>query len=239
MRIESVSTVDEIRQEQITHRTVIIIDVLRSTSTIVSALAHGCKAVTPTETIGQALQLRRADTWVAGERHSKKIPEFDETNSPVSMSHLNWSIKNHLILTTTNGTRAMQKAERAEHLLIGSFLNAHACIHHAIQLKRDITLYCAGTRQEFALEDGLCAGYMIHYAKKTCQVVNVCDLSLILEAAYLACKDSVEEMLFTSTTGKRLVKHQAQADVTYAARLNPFKIVPVQKEKRILPLLGS
>ncbi|QDX93539.1 2-phosphosulfolactate phosphatase [Brevibacillus laterosporus] len=239
MRIEVVPTVEEIRLDQITHRTVIVIDVLRSTSTIISALAHGCQSVSITETIGQALSLRTNQTLLAGERQCKKIALFDENNSPIAMKKVNWEHKPHLVLTTTNGTRAMQKAEKAEHLYIAAFLNATACITQALQLKRDITLYCSGTRMEFALEDGLCAGFLVHEAKNSLPSIEVCDLAEAMRAAYQSFAPSLLQVMMNSKTGKRLRHHQHQEDIEMASQLNHYKIVPVYKEKRILPLLGS
>ncbi|MCR8995080.1 2-phosphosulfolactate phosphatase [Brevibacillus laterosporus] len=239
MRIELVPTVEEIRVEQIIHRTVIVIDVLRSTSTIVSALAHGCRIISATETIRQALALRTSESILAGERHCKKITSFDENNSPIAMKKVNWEQTPHLVLTTTNGTRAMQKAEKAENLYIASFLNASACIAQALQLKRDITLYCSGTRMEFALEDGLCAGYLVEEAKRFLPSIEVCDLAEAMRGAYQTFAPSLLQVMMNSKTGKRLQHHHYQEDIEMASQLNLYKIVPVCKEKCILPLLGS
>ncbi|MCR8981515.1 2-phosphosulfolactate phosphatase [Brevibacillus laterosporus] len=239
MRIEVVPTVEEIRAEQIIHRTVIVIDVLRSTSTIVSALAHGCQAISTTETIGKAMALRTSKSLLAGERYCKKIASFDENNSPIAMKKVNWEHTPHLVLTTTNGTRAMQKAEKAEYLYIASFLNATACITQALQLKRDITLYCSGTRMEFALEDGLCAGLLVQEAKRFLPSIEVCDLAEALQAAYQTFAPSLLQVMMNSKTGKRLQQHHHQEDIEMASQLNLYKIVPVCKEQCILPLLGS
>ncbi|MGD8191558.1 2-phosphosulfolactate phosphatase [Brevibacillus ginsengisoli] len=238
MRIEVVPTVDEIRQEQICNRTVVMLDVFRSSSTILAALAHGFESVIPVETIGQAHSLRSEQTILAGERNCKKIADFDFNNSPSEISKGHYPGKN-LVLTTTNGTRAIQKAERATQLLIGAFLNATACIKQAIASKSDITLYCAGTRQEFALEDGLAAGYMIHQAKKVNAHVHVCDLGEVLEGSYLHSKDQLPQRLLQSITGKRLLNYRFHNDLQFCSQMDLYTIVPVVKEKRILPLLVS
>lgn len=238
MRIEVVPTVDEIRQEQICNHTVVMLDVLRSSSTILAALAYGFASVIPVETIGQAYSLRSADNLLAGERHCKKIADFDFNNSPTELSRGNYFGK-HLVITTTNGTKAIQKAERSQQLLIGAFLNATACMKQALANKMDITLYCAGTRQEFALEDGLAAGYMIHQAKNLTSQLQVCDLGEVLEGSYLHYASELPQRLQQTTTGRRLVHHHFLDDLQFCSQVDLYTIVPVVKERRILPTLVS
>ncbi|MCK9909487.1 2-phosphosulfolactate phosphatase, partial [Microbacteriaceae bacterium K1510] len=105
MRIDVVPTVEEIRFEQISNRVVVILDVLRASSTIVTALANGFADVVPVETVGQAQACRGENTILAGERHCRKVSDFDYNNSPTALSKQNHQGK-RLILTTTNGTRA-------------------------------------------------------------------------------------------------------------------------------------
>ncbi|WP_027417735.1 2-phosphosulfolactate phosphatase [Aneurinibacillus terranovensis] len=234
MRIEVVPTVEEIRHEQMNHRTVIVIDVLRASSTIVTALHCGFASVIPVETVGQAYALRSPDTLLAGERHCKMISDFDYNNSPTALAKESHEGK-QLILTTTNGTRAIQKAGRADHVLIGCFLNATACMKEALSKNLDVILYCAGTRQEFALEDGLAAGCMIHAAKQLTPQVQACDLGEALKASYLHLSGDLANCLCQTTTGKRLVQHQYTDDILYCSQENLINIVPFVKEKRILP----
>ncbi|GEB31606.1 MULTISPECIES: 2-phosphosulfolactate phosphatase [Brevibacillus] len=238
MRIEVVPTVEEIRFDQISNHVVIVIDVLRASSTIVTALGNGFVCVVPVETIGQANSLRAADCILAGERHCRKIPDFDCNNSPTEIS----AAKNpgkRLILTTTNGTRAIQKAERASALLVGCFLNATACIRHALTYHLDVTLYCAGTRSEFALEDGLAAGLMIVQAQKALAHLQICDLGEALKASYLYYADKLGEQMLQTTTGKRLVSHHFADDLRFCAQVDRYTLVPYVKDKRILPHLVS
>lgn len=238
MRIEVVPTVEEIRFEQINNRVIIVIDVLRASSTIVTALGNGFTAVIPVDTIGQATSLRSADVLLAGERHCRKIPDFDCNNSPTELA-AQQAMGRQLVLTTTNGTRAIQKAERASLVLIGCFLNATACITHALSQRLDISLYCAGTRGQFALEDGLLAGLLINRAEKLVPSLQLCDLGKALQASYLQLADKLSEILPCTTTGKRLVQHQLSADLAYCAQVDRYSIVPYVVQKRILPHLVS
>jgi 2-phosphosulfolactate phosphatase len=230
MRIEVVQTVEEIRHEQIIGRTVIVIDVLKAASTIIAALSCGFASVLPVETIGQAQALRSQNTICAGERHGKKVAEFEYSNSPTAFSIPHQTGK-QLVLTTTDGTIAISKAARAAHVLIGCFLNAEACIQEALKRQLDITLYCAGTRHEFALEDGLAAGLMVHRARHLLPTIKVCDLGKALEASFLQLGSALPELLLETTTGKRLAQQQGTDDILYCGQLNQFDIVPVLKNK--------
>ncbi|BAU27123.1 2-phosphosulfolactate phosphatase [Aneurinibacillus soli] len=234
MRIEVVQTVEEIRHEQVAGRTVVVIDVLKAGSTIVTALGQGFASVLPVETIGQAQLLRRASNVVfAGERHGKKISEFTYSNSPTELcSHKQPG--QQLVLTTTDGTIAINKAARAAHLLIGCLLNAHACIEEALRRQLDITLYCAGTRQTFALEDGLAAGLMIEHARTLLPCVRVCDLGTALAASYTHLAPSLPDLLLETTTGRRIAGQQGTADVLYCARLNALAVVPILQDKNLV-----
>jgi 2-phosphosulfolactate phosphatase len=238
MRIEVVQTVEEIRQEQITGRTVVVIDVLKAASTIVAALKFGFASVLPVETIGQAQALRSQDIVCAGERHGKKITEFEYGNSPTAF-RTTQQANRQLVLTTTDGTIAISKAARAAHVLIGCFLNAEACIQEAIKRQLDITLYCAGTRQEFALEDGLAAGLMVHHARKLLPAIKICDLGKALEASYLHLGKLLPNLLLETATGKRLAGQHGEEDVLYCGRLNEFDIVPVLTNKCLINVINT
>ncbi|AMA74617.1 2-phosphosulfolactate phosphatase [Aneurinibacillus thermoaerophilus] len=233
MKIDVVQTMEEIRQEHITGRTVIVIDVLKAASTIVAALSSGFASVLPVETIGQAQALRSQNVVCAGERHGKKVAEFEYSNSPVAFSITRQNGK-QLVLTTTDGTIAISKAARAAHVLIGCFLNAEACIREALKRQLDITLYCAGTRHEFALEDGLAAGLMIHRAQQLQPAIKVRDLGKALEASYLHLKNELPNLLLETSNGKRLAQQHGTDDVLYCGQLNVFDIVPVLKNKYLI-----
>ncbi len=238
MKLDVVATVEEIRSDQIINHVVIMIDVLRASSSIVTALAAGFQSIIPVETIGQAHLLRSEKTRLAGERHCKKISDFDFNNSPTELKRAGLTGID-LILTTTNGTRAIQKADRASHLLIGCFLNASACMRHALSFYQDVTLYCAGTRQEFALEDGLAAGLLVHLARQLSPSLQLSDFAETLAASYLYQSPQLVERLRQSTTGKRLVQHHFGEDIELAAQRDLYQLVPFVKEGRILPRLIS
>lgn len=242
MQIDVVLTVDEVRQEQIINRTVIIIDVLRASSTIVTALYKGFTMIYPVETIGQALSLfhsgTKSDTVLAGERYCKDIHDFHYNNSPTQLMEAEPGRKK-LILTTTNGTRAIQKARHGTSILIGCFLNATACIEEALSRGLDITLFCAGSRKKYAHEDGLAAGLLIHHAQSLNPNIRISDLGITLLNSYQQCAHCLGEELRKSATGKRLLSLNYEKDVSFCSQVDLFHLVPIVKDNRILSLNSS
>ncbi|MEW9669602.1 2-phosphosulfolactate phosphatase [Ammoniphilus sp. 3BR4] len=232
MKVEVVSQVDEVKMEEIKHRTVIVIDVLRASSTVVTALAHGANEVIPVETVGQARQFHGNQYLLAGERYGKRIAGFPYTNSPTELSSTPLA-DSSLVLTTTNGTRAIQKSLKAEAVLIGSFLNGRACAELAQQFRRDITILCAGSRQKFALEDGLAAGYILSFLLTKIPDPCINDLGQAMFAAYDFHKDQLPKTLQETATGKRLMQAGNLADIEFCAQKDLYPLVPYLKDESL------
>ncbi len=239
MQVDVIASVNEARSDDFINKTVVVIDVLRATSTIVTALEFGCAGVIPVETVSQALKLQESGMLLGGERFCKKILGFDLGNSPVEYMHRDLTEK-RIIITTTNGTRALQKTHKAANILAGSVLNARSCAEAAIQLKRDIVLVCAGTQDDFSLEDGLCAGLI---ADELCELsgeaIALNDLGTAMQAAYRHVKDCLETVILESANGKKLSKMGLKEDVIYCCRKNRYQTVPFMHEQMMLPFEGS
>ncbi|RAP76495.1 2-phosphosulfolactate phosphatase [Paenibacillus montanisoli] len=226
MHIEVISNVNEAQAERFVHRTAIVIDVLRATSTIVAALEAGAAGILPVETVLEARALQGSGNLIAGERFCRKIPGFDLGNSPDEFSTIPVQGR-RIVLTTTNGTRAIHKAMRAENVLAGSINNAAACARAALDLRRDIVLLCAGSHDEFALEDGLCAGLLISELQLLCPApIEMNDIGSAMLGLYKSTSGSVQELVFASATGKRLCKNGSNRDVERCSKVNISGIVP-------------
>lgn len=233
MKVEVVSNVDEVKWEDIKNKTVIVIDVLRATSTIVTALACGAREVIPVETLGQARQYRGEQYLLAGERYSKRVSGFPYANSPteIQQAPLKGST---LVLTTTNGTRAIQKSLKADRVAMGSFLNGSACANWANTNQKDLTILCSGSRGKFALEDGMAAGYILNQLKENVIGLEIDDLGEAMIAAYEHHKDRLPEVLQTTATGCRLVQHGYLDDVLFCAERDRFRFVPIVQDSAIV-----
>lgn len=240
MRIDLVPTIQEVRQEDLLHRTVIVIDVLRASSMITTALAKGCHAVRPVETIGQAkLLYHEGDTLMAGERYGKKIQGFDLHNSPTQLLEKPAIDSHTLILTTTNGTKAIHKASKADDVLIGCFLNATDCANTALSLQRDITILCAGSRGLFALEDGLAAGCIIERMLTVRPSLSVGDYGLAMRLAYRAAEDTLTDQLQRGATGQRLSQNGFEEDIRFCCQTDIYSFTPRVRNGNIILDLPS
>lgn len=231
LKIDVILTVNESRQEQLLGRTVIVIDVLRMSSTIVAAFLNGSTEIYPVETSGQAYSMKDERTLLVGERFCKKIQGFDLSNSPTEIIKSKLDGKK-IVISTTNGTNAILKATKGDEVLIGSFLNGNAVAQKAVQNKKDITLLCAGTRNMFALEDALCAGFIISSLLKHCHI-DCSDLAKMVYASYVHFKDDLLNILPKTVTGTRLQQFGLHQDVQYCAQRDICTIVPYLKNERI------
>ncbi|MEW9699145.1 2-phosphosulfolactate phosphatase [Paenibacillus sp. SI8] len=228
MQIDVVANIGEARSDEFIHKTVIVIDVLRATSTMIAALSNGCRAILPVETVLQAKELQKPGDLLGGERFCKKIPGFQFGNSPHEYTRAAIEGK-RIILTTTNGTRGIQKALKADHVLAGALTNGGACARAALNFKRDIVILCAGTQDVFSLEDGLCAGLILdeisHLIGTKPMVVN--DFGLAMHSSYKQSKDVLFETLLACTNGKRLCKLGFNEDLKDCCKVNSSEQVPI------------
>ena len=140
-------------------KTVVIIDILRATSTICAALDNGANSITPVISVEEALSYQSGPYLVAGERNGEKAEGFDFGNSPLEYSPEVITGKD-IVLTTTNGTKCIHAAKDAEEILIGSFFNLSTVVQHLVSSNQSVVLFCAGWKDQVNLEDTLYAGYI-------------------------------------------------------------------------------
>src|SRR5580765_7631202 len=145
-------------------RTVFVIDILRATTTMCAALDHGAKAIIPVASTEEALRLAQTigstDVLLAGEKNCVRIPGFALGNSPLEMTEQAVRGKT-LIVTTTNGTKALLTAQGATAIYVAAAVNltvAGERARQALEEQRDILILCAGREGAFGLDDAYCAG---------------------------------------------------------------------------------
>jgi 2-phosphosulfolactate phosphatase len=234
MKVDVALSVNDIKQEEIQKKTVIVIDSLRATSTILTALYQGAKRVIPVETVGQALQFYgHENTVLIGERYCKKVNGFDLGNSPQELSKVDLNNKT-VIITSTNGTKALQKVKKAPHILVGCFLNMTHCIQQALYFKKDIVIVCAGRRGQFAIEDGLTAGMMIYYLRQKKADIEISDISLMLENNYHYKQDLLLQIIEQGATAKRLIQTAQEDDIHFCLQLDLYSLTGVYEEGGIV-----
>ena len=163
MRIDTYFTVPEVDGASLAEATVVVIDVVRATTTIIEALANGARAIFPTESTEDAVRLAsslgREDSILCGERKGEKIEGFDLGNSPAEFTREVVEDKK-LVMSTTNGTRALGVAQEGERVLPCAFTNLGA-VAAELASADHVTVICAGREDSFSLDDALCAGHVI------------------------------------------------------------------------------
>ena len=209
----------------------VVIDVLRATTTIVHALSAGCACVRPCAEIDDARKLadgmRAGRVILAGERGGEKIPGFDRGNSPREFCRTS-SEGMTLVLTTTNGTRALLRATEADRVLIGAFANFSAICEQLKPDKRPLHIICAGTDGEPSVEDTVLAGAFVDFLCERCEV-------RLNDAARMAwdCFENNGQLLRSTLDlgrgGQTLKKLGYDDDITIAAEIDSLMLVPELK----------
>lgn len=211
-------------------KTSVVIDVLRATSTIITALSNGAREVIPVDSTKFALKATSntfgGQTITGGERNTKKIDGFTLGNSPLEYSAETVKGKS-IILFTTNGTKAIVRAKFSESLFICSFLNLKTVSNRLIELGKDFEIVCSGGNGFFCTEDSVCAGKIISEFLKVFPDTALNDSAkAALQLAKMHGK-ALFKMLSECEHGKLLIDNGYQDDIKYCSNLDVFNAIPV------------
>lgn len=211
-------------------RQVVVIDVLRASSTIVTALAAGAAAVRPVSEVDEArrlaaeLRTRGGRVLLAGERQAETVAGFDRGNSPLEFRSA--SLEGYeVVLTTSNGTRALIQAREGSRILVGSLLNGSAVVADLLSYRLPVTLLCAGTLGAFSYDDFLTGGFLA--ARLAEAGARLDDRARAAADAYAARSADLTEAFLASGHGQRLVAKGLFEDVRFCAQVDQFALVPV------------
>ena len=224
MKVMTFSHYKELTEGILKDSYAIVIDLLRATSTMIWAISNGANVIIPVENILEAKLFKRLDESVllGGERGGLKIEGFDLDNSPLSYKK-EVVFGKAIVMTTTNGTRALKKASFAKRIFLGSFINGKKTAEYILKeaLKDDmqkIAIVCAGTEEKFTLEDVLCAGYFVDIFKTCLEKIEVDDLSLASYELYKKFENDPHEILKYSYHYNHLKKLGFEADLEFCLR---------------------
>ena len=220
-------------------RVCIVIDVIRASSTIVALFDQGCSHVYTAASIEEAKSLAASTgCLLGGERSGVRIPGFDFGNSPSELKNLNLRGE-PVVLTTTNGTRAVEMSMAARSVLVGCFRNAKACcrvaLRHAFRHKSKIGIVCAGKEERMALDDVYCAGYMLRTLQDVAH--NVLQARFFSDAAQLALKlyegnqEDIVSFLTNTASGLILQSLHEEYDISFCGTTNVSNVVPTLTER--------
>ncbi len=227
MKINVIPYAAAARPELTENKTVVVIDVLRATSVMLTALANGAKevvpAVSPEEALQKSFLYNVEDVLLGGERNAMKIEGFHLGNSPLEYTRENVSGKT-VIITTTNGTRALNNCINAQKVYIGAFLNV-ATLVEQLKTEEEVVLFCSGTNNNFSLDDGICAAMIIDELAKEKQLA-LTDFSSLLLTTYRTNPNNLATLLKDCYHLNLLKQKGFESDVTFCLQNSLYNIVP-------------
>jgi len=232
--LETLFIPEEIKNIELAGKLVVIIDVLRASSTIVTALTNGCRGfipiLSPDQAKKKAQQFEEERVLLGGEREGIKIEGFDLGNSP--REYKREAVKDKtIIFSTTNGVKTLEMVKGAHRIIIGSFLNLQAVCNYCTNYRGDILIICAGKEGRFSLEDTACAGMIINSLRDVfsgaCQESDVNSTAQLL---YVKFGNNILEILRKSQHGRYLKSIGLDEDLKFCSQLDLFHIVPIFRD---------
>jgi len=215
---------------------VVVVDVFRATSAMVTAFQHGAKSFIPVSTIKEAKELSEQGFLAGGERNGEVVKGFEFGNSP--FSYMNDNIRGRdIALTTTNGTRAINIAAKGvDTVLIGSFLNLQALADYLKTQERDVIIFCAGWKDRFNMEDSLFAGALTMLLLTSGKFESECDSANASSLVYRTARKNLKRFLANCSHRKRLGHLNLEKDVEYCLQTDTTDVIPVLKDGRLVLL---
>ncbi len=234
-RVEVCFSPEEFDLYEQEYTTVVAIDVLRATTAICAAFDHGAEAIIPVSTVEEARDYQSRGYMVGAERNGKVVEGFDFGNSP--FSYMKEEIRGKtLVLTTTNGTKAINKAAQKHEVLVGSLINLQAIIDYLIATPSDVLLLASGWQGKFNLEDSICAGAITESLLESGKYMS--DEDSTIAAVFLFQKASVNYFGFlkASSHRRRLHNLNLNEDVKYCLTPNLTRVIPVYREGKLVKM---
>ncbi len=215
---------------------VVIIDIFRATSAICTAFEHGAEKMIPVATIDEARQWKEKGYLVGAERDAIPVEGFDFGNSPYSYMGENVKGKT-IVITTTNGTQAIEAAKEAYKVVVGSFLNINALCEWLVSEKRSVLLLCSGWKNKFNLEDALFAGAVTEMLTSLSEEYKLGDACLALKFLYQQAEKDPIKFLAHASHKERLSRLNLKKDIKFCLTPNQTSVIPILKNGALIRLV--
>lgn len=227
MKIEVLFIIHEKFEDYFYNKSVVVIDVLRATSTIITALANGAKSIIPAPSVEEAMKiaknLERSTYLLCGERNTKIIDGFDLGNSPLEYTEEKIKDKK-LIFTSTNGTKIFDYLKHSKNVLIASILNAPVVVEKMRYLDDEWTIICAGRNGFFDESDAIGAGMLLDLLISINEKVELNDEGRTSLLIYQKSKNNLSESLKQTDHGKILIANGFEKDIEFISIIGKFSI---------------
>ena len=242
MRIDVLFGVQQLTPQDVQGRVVAVIDVLRASTTIAVALGNGAKTIIPLDSsddvVTRSKQFERDNVLLAGERRMLKMEGFDLGNSP--LEHTREAVEGKtVLLTTTNGSKALLAVQGARDVVVASYVNltaVSAMLRTALRGGPDVTIVCAGQDRQFALEDAACAGRYVHNVSKRLSGLDTNDAALAASLIDRKFGDNLMRLFNTAAHGRALAAAGFEEDLTACAAVDSYPVIPIYQDRQITKL---
>jgi 2-phosphosulfolactate phosphatase len=238
MHIELFLTPLPFGKAKLSGRTVVVIDVLRSSTSTCAALAAGARGVIPTPGPGEAGEMWSkvgSDMAVlAGERDNVKIENFKLGNSPAEFTEETVGGK-YVVMTTTNGTGVYKDAAGASLIVCGALVNISRVARKVAAAGSDVAIVCSGQEGGFSIEDTICAGMLIHLLATEDKVeMTLNDAGSLGLLLYRSNKSALKQTIEQGEHGRRLTEVGFSGDVVTAAAVDSIPVLPIMIDGRLV-----
>jgi Phosphosulfolactate phosphohydrolase and related enzymes len=211
----------------------VVIDIFRATSSMCYGLANGAQAIIPVEELDECLSYQSNGHLLAAERDGQVVTGFDFGNSPFSYTKEKVAGKT-VVLTTTNGTRAIKRCAGASAVVIGSFLNISTLSNWLKTQPQHILLVCAGWKNHFNLEDTVFAGALVHRLKT--RDMELDDAAYAAESLYLEARSDLPTYLSKASHSKRMQHLHIAQDIAFCLQEDQVSVIPILKGRELVRL---
>jgi 2-phosphosulfolactate phosphatase len=214
---------------------VVIIDILRATSAMCTAFEFGVDKMIPVASVEEATEYKNQGFLVGAERNGIALDGFDFGNSPYS--YMTEDIKGQtIVISTTNGTQAIEAARNAYKVVIGAFTNISALCDWLVLQDRPVLLLCSGWKNRFNLEDSVFAGAVTERLVNT-NLFRTGDAALAVASLYRLAKENPYKFLHNSSHAERLAAMGLKEDIKYCLQVDKTKVIPVLDGKHLVKLV--
>jgi 2-phosphosulfolactate phosphatase len=225
-----------IHQFPLENAIVVVIDVLRATTSMCVAFEYGAKSIVPVVSIEDCMAYKEKGYLVAAERNGEQQEGFDFGNSPYS--YMQDKIKGRdIAMTTTNGTKCIELAVKggAKEIVVGSFANLSVLAEYLLKRNENVVLFCSGWKDRLNLEDTIFAGAMVRKLWKNLRLYE--DSTLIAEALYRSANRRKRFFMFNSSHFNRMIHLRIQKDVKFSLRRDTCPVIPQLQDGRLINIL--
>ena len=212
---------------------VVLVDILRASTTICTAIENGARAIIPVASIELAKQYKEQGYLVASEQDGKKLDFADFGNSAFSFTRDRVEGKT-LVYCTTNGTRALDIAKHSEQIVIGAFINISALTNWLIGEGKNVVILCSGWKRKFCLEDTVFAGALALRLIESCKFSTNCDATYAAIDLWNLAKSDILSYMNKAAHRHRLQRLGLDDIIPYSFSVDQTNVVPVFDGKEII-----